>query len=76
MEQTIYKVIVYYDAEHIIDSTIFWDRIAAIREAHRIYDDCEIDSDIVYVYKEEADKDSGAFVTTERVLKLTKEVQP
>lgn len=71
MKATIYKVIIF-DAEenkHIVDSTIFWNRAEAILEADRIRNSCDIASDAVYVYREEADPETGTFRTKELVYK-------
>ena len=71
MAQTIYKVIIF-DAEentHIVDSTIFWDKAAACKEADRIDSDPDIPSDSVYVYEEEADRETGAFRTRALIYK-------
>ena len=54
MKATIYKIIIF-DAEKnesIVDPLIFWDRDAALREARRIYDDCEVIADSIKVYEE------------------------
>ena len=65
MAQIIYKIVIF-DAEEFeltTDSTIFWDKYAAIKEADRIDSDPDIVSDVVRVYEEEADKETGAFRT-------------
>lgn len=73
MKATIYKIIIF-DAERnesIVDPLICWSRDAAIQEAQRIYDDCDIIADSIRVYEEEADK-SGEFRTKEMIFKLQK----
>ena len=71
MKATIYKIIIF-DAEenkHIVDSTIFWNRAEAIKEADRIDSDPDIVSDSVSVYEEEADRETGAFRTKALIYK-------
>ena len=74
MKATIYKIVIFdaCENEHTIDSTIFWDRAAALREAERLFNDSDIIADSVYVYEEQADL-TGAFRTTNLVTSLIKE---
>jgi hypothetical protein len=71
MKQIIYKIFIY-DAEEntsLVDPLIFWDKAAAIKEADRIHSDSDIVSDSVYVYEEEADRETGAFRTKALIYK-------
>lgn len=74
MKTTIYKIIIF-DAEqneHIVEPTIFWDKDAAIKEAERIRNGNDVPCDTIYVYEEEADKETGAFRTTNMIYKAEK----
>ena len=75
MKATIYKIVIFDACEntHTIDPMIFWDRAAALQEAERIFNDSDLIADSVYVYEEEADRETGAFRTTNLVKTLRKE---
>lgn len=70
MIQQIYQVIIYDSEKNsFVDPFIFWDMDAAVREARRIHDDPEIESDSIRVYKEVADS-SGGFRPIECVFRF------
>lgn len=75
MKATIYKIVIFDACENTltIDSTIFWDRAAAFQEAERIFNDSDLIADSVYVYEEKADRETGAFRTTNLEKALRKE---
>lgn len=72
MSKKIYKVIIFDEVKnvHVLDTTIFFDKTAAIQEAERLFSDEDIPTDSVSVYEEEADRETGAFKTIHRIYQI------